>query len=196
MRKKLIFLTIILAIFSVQAFSDAIKKVIVTSPIGNIRNEPGISGKIIKTARKGDTFEIIGKEGSWYKLVLAVDKKGDPEYGYIHSSISKLIVDNVKDALLTLETELFDVIILDWRLPLEKGTDTSDNAGSQIVELLLNNSSINHKTPLLVVTAHLNLVNESLLNQKVNYIDSIYKLKISSLHNTFNEFLNNNNNES
>jgi len=93
--KKFIHLLVLLMLFSSIAFSKEIKRVKVTSSLANIRSKPGIIGKIIKTAQKGNLFILLGKDGAWYKIALAIDKKGDPEFGYIHSSIVGIILENI-----------------------------------------------------------------------------------------------------
>ncbi len=97
MKKKTVYLIAISIFFSVLIFSGEMKKVKVTSALGNIRTSPGLIGEIIKTAQKGDSFILLEKDGTWYKIVLAVDKKGDPEFGYIHSSIVGIITEDQED---------------------------------------------------------------------------------------------------
>lgn len=94
---KIKYFIIVLFVFSLLIFPKEVQKINVTSSLGNIRSKPGLVGKIIKTARKGDSFILLGKIGKWYKIALAIDKKGDPEFGYIHSSIAILVTGQIED---------------------------------------------------------------------------------------------------
>jgi len=97
MKIKIIYLIIISVLFTNYIFAKEIKKVKITSALANIRSKSGLTGKIIKTAQKGDLFILLGKAGTWYKVALAIDKKGDPEFGYIHSSIATLVTEQTED---------------------------------------------------------------------------------------------------
>lgn len=94
MKIKIIYLMIISVFCTNYIFAKEIKKVKITSTLANIRSKSGLTGKIIKTAKKGDLFILIAKEGNWYKIALAIDKKGDHEFGFIHSSLVGLISEN------------------------------------------------------------------------------------------------------
>ncbi len=104
MNKKTIYILIIFFLFSVMGFSSDTEKIVVTSSIANIRLTPGLDGELIKKAQKGEEFIVLNKNDSWYKIALAVDKKGDPEFGYIHSSIVKIVPVKEKGKLSKIST--------------------------------------------------------------------------------------------
>lgn len=58
--------------------------VAITADSGKIRTEASISGGLIKTAYKGETFELIREEGDWY----VVDVNG--RTGYIHKGVAAI----------------------------------------------------------------------------------------------------------
>jgi len=68
-----------------EAEAAAAKKyVVITADSGKIRTEASISGGLIKTAYKGETFELIEQSGDWYVV------KVDGRTGYIHSGVAKI----------------------------------------------------------------------------------------------------------
>lgn len=58
--------------------------VVVTADSGKIRTEPSISGGLIKTAYKGETYELIEVSGDWY--VIDVDGRT----GYLHTGVAAI----------------------------------------------------------------------------------------------------------
>lgn len=58
--------------------------VVITADSGKIRTEPSISGGLIKTAYKGETYELIEQSGDWY--VIDVDGRT----GYLHSGVAEI----------------------------------------------------------------------------------------------------------
>ena len=58
--------------------------VIITADSGKIRTEASISGGLIKTAYKGETYELIEESGDWY--VIDVDGRT----GYLHSGVAEI----------------------------------------------------------------------------------------------------------
>ena len=58
--------------------------VVITADSGKIRTEPSISGGLIKTAYKGETYELIEQSGAWY--VIDVDGRT----GYLHSGVAEI----------------------------------------------------------------------------------------------------------
>lgn len=64
--------------------AEASNWVVITADSGKIRTEASISGGLIKTAYKGETFELIREEGDWY----VVDVHG--RTGYIHKGVAAL----------------------------------------------------------------------------------------------------------
>ena len=68
-----------------EMLADAqVDYVIITADSGKIRGEASISGSLIKTAYKGETYELIREEGDWY----VVDVNG--RTGYIHKGVAAL----------------------------------------------------------------------------------------------------------
>lgn len=66
------------------AEESAAQRVVITADSGKIRTEASISGGLIKTAYKGETFELIEQSGDWYVV------KVDGRTGYIHSGVAKI----------------------------------------------------------------------------------------------------------
>lgn len=62
----------------------ATKSVVITADSGKIRGEASISGSLIRTAYKGESFELIREEGDWYVV------KVDGRTGYIHKGVSAI----------------------------------------------------------------------------------------------------------
>ena len=58
--------------------------VVITADSGKIRTEASISGGLIKTAYKGETYELIEESGDWY--VIEVDGRT----GYLHSGVAEI----------------------------------------------------------------------------------------------------------
>ena len=89
--RKLITFLIIFCILIIFIHTKETLKIKVKTELANIRENPTTSSKVIKTAKKGDIFIVIEKQNKWYKIALAVDKKGDKEFGFVHSSIVEVI---------------------------------------------------------------------------------------------------------
>ena len=66
------------------AEESAAQRVVITADSGKIRTEASISGGLIKTAYKGETYELIEKSGDWYVI------KVDGRTGYLHSGVAKI----------------------------------------------------------------------------------------------------------
>lgn len=66
----------------VEEDSSAVVYVVITADSGKIRTEASVSGGLIRTAYKGETFELIREEGDWY----VVDVNG--RTGYIHQGVA------------------------------------------------------------------------------------------------------------
>lgn len=95
-RKRIILFFVVFLLTLGLIYSDGVKKVKIKTSLANLRSAPSIKSKIIKTVRKGEIFEVLSQEGKWYKVALSVDKLGDPEYGFIHSSIVEVIKEKVE----------------------------------------------------------------------------------------------------
>lgn len=91
MKNKIIYLMSFLIIFSSFVLAKEVKKIIITNSSANIRTQPGMEGKIIKTARNSEIYIVIEKKGKWYKVSLRGYNKSNYDFGYIHSSIVELV---------------------------------------------------------------------------------------------------------
>lgn len=60
------------------------KYVVITADSGKIRTEASLSGGLIRTACKGETFELIRTSGDWY--IISVDGRT----GYLHSGVAEI----------------------------------------------------------------------------------------------------------
>lgn len=60
------------------------KYVVITADSGKICGEASLSGSLIRTAYKGESFELIREEGDWYVV------KVDGRTGYIHMGVSAI----------------------------------------------------------------------------------------------------------
>jgi len=98
MNNNILIIVLVISFLVIPVFSETGKEVEIIVEIANIRSQAGAEGDIIQKAKMGDNFKILGLEGSWYKIALPIDKKGDPEFGYIHTSIVKIKPDEVKKA--------------------------------------------------------------------------------------------------
>lgn len=68
-----------------QTTNDAqTKYVVITSGSGKIRTEASLSGALIRTAYKGEKYELIRQEGDWYVV------KVDGRTGYIHKGVAAI----------------------------------------------------------------------------------------------------------
>ncbi len=54
----------------------------ITADRVNIRTRPTTSSRIVAKARRGDIFELHGKEGNWYRI-----KMFSPNWRYVHRSL-------------------------------------------------------------------------------------------------------------
>ena len=66
------------------AEESAAQRVVITADSGKIRTEASISGGLIKTAYKGETFELIEQSGDWY--IVNVNGRT----GYIHKGVAAI----------------------------------------------------------------------------------------------------------
>ncbi|MBA7549084.1 hypothetical protein ES705_41557 [subsurface metagenome] len=83
MRIHTTFILSALIIFSAPAVPDIYaddQYIIVTGESVNIRTGVGITFPFVCDAREGDIFELIGKEGDWYKINMF-----SGEWRYIHA---------------------------------------------------------------------------------------------------------------
>ncbi|MBQ8555095.1 MAG: SH3 domain-containing protein [Clostridia bacterium] len=69
---------------SAQEAPAQVDYVVVTADSGKIRTEPSISGGLIKTAYKGETYELIEESGDWY--IIDVDGRT----GYLHTGVAEI----------------------------------------------------------------------------------------------------------
>lgn len=63
---------------------NAVRYVVITNSSANVRSGPGGDYAKVTTARQGDTFPLIGEEGSWY----IIDVNG--QTGYVTKSLSAI----------------------------------------------------------------------------------------------------------
>ena len=66
------------------AEESAAQRVVITADSGKIRTEASISGGLIKTAYKGESFELIEQSGDWY--IVNVNGRT----GYIHKGVAAI----------------------------------------------------------------------------------------------------------
>ncbi|MGM9533111.1 SH3 domain-containing protein, partial [Intestinibacter sp.] len=75
MKEKLISLMMSVALvvtvgFKVISYADSTSIGRVEATALNVRSGPGNTYPVIWTVKKGDTLEVVGKEGSWLKIVF------------------------------------------------------------------------------------------------------------------------------
>lgn len=85
-------------------------------------------------------------------------------------------VDNVKLAIESLNSNPFDFIIIDWRLPLEEGKSVSDEAGAIILDELRNKNSPNYNVPFIIMTAENLVIDKKLVEEMENCFGIYFKL--------------------
>jgi opacity protein-like surface antigen len=89
--KKIIFLVIMIIVLSSFALPTAAEKVRVTVDNANVRSQPGLEGKIVLKASKGDVFEVIGKSNDWFKVLLPAEAGADTAEGYIKEAVVEIL---------------------------------------------------------------------------------------------------------
>ena len=99
MKEKLISLMMSVALvvtvgFKVVSYADSTSIGTVESSGLNIRSGPGNSYPVILTVKKGDTLEVVGKEGSWLKIIF------NESYAYVASKyVSSIYSDTVTEGV-------------------------------------------------------------------------------------------------
>jgi uncharacterized protein YgiM (DUF1202 family) len=73
-------LSVIATLFSAPGLALAQEYVVVTGESVNIRSGPG--GAVVGQARSGDVFELQGREGEWFSILMF-----SGEYRSVHSSL-------------------------------------------------------------------------------------------------------------
>lgn len=63
---------------------ESVPMIVITAASGKIRTEASVSGGLIKTAYKGETYELIEQRGDWYVV------KVDGRTGYIHKGVAAI----------------------------------------------------------------------------------------------------------
>lgn len=63
------------------------EKIRVTVVSANIRSGPVSDAAVIGQGKRGDVFEVLGREGNWFRIRLPQDTTNDPEEGFIHQSV-------------------------------------------------------------------------------------------------------------
>lgn len=58
--------------------------VVITADTARVRKEPNISGQLLKTAVKGETFTYVGEENDFYVIEI------DGTNGYVHMGVSSM----------------------------------------------------------------------------------------------------------
>ena len=56
----------------------------ITADTAKVRKEPNISGQLLKTAVKGETFTYVGEENDFYVIEI------DGTNGYVHMGVSSM----------------------------------------------------------------------------------------------------------
>lgn len=69
---------------AVNASDKAAACVVITADSARIRTEQSVSGGLIKTAYRGETYELIKQSGDWYVV------KVDGRTGYIHKGVAAI----------------------------------------------------------------------------------------------------------
>lgn len=85
-------------VLSSFALPTAAEKVQVTVDNANVRSQPGLDGKILLKAGKGDVFEVTGKSNDWFKVLLPAEAGADTPDGYINEAMVEMLAAGEKVA--------------------------------------------------------------------------------------------------
>ena len=91
--KKLL-LSIIVILFAVLfLFPEEEKKIEVIADVANIRSIPGMEGRVIGKAFRGEVYNFEKKDGEWYKILF---QKEGHKFGFLHRITVKEIYSENK----------------------------------------------------------------------------------------------------
>ncbi|MGA3132445.1 MAG: response regulator [Terracidiphilus sp.] len=100
-------------------------------------------------------------------------------------------VTNVEDAIECLRHEKFDLVLLDWRLPLTLGGPVNDDAGLVVLDhtkLPLGNDNLD--IPVIILTAQSSTIDSQALKEHPNCRYVISKLEMDAITRRTSELLN------
>ncbi|HSQ36096.1 MAG TPA: SH3 domain-containing protein [Candidatus Binatia bacterium] len=87
--KKFTIIITLLFIAAVMQTAATPDKVQVTVENANIRSQPGLSGKIVLKAGKGDIFEIMDESNGWFRIKLPAE--AEMEEGFVHEAVVEVL---------------------------------------------------------------------------------------------------------
>lgn len=87
LKKRVCLLLPLVLFLSVAGFSQTEgMRIMVKVRRASVREQPSMQSKTIAVVRKGDIFQVDGKEGEWYLIRLPLKLEGFALPGYIHES--------------------------------------------------------------------------------------------------------------
>jgi opacity protein-like surface antigen len=90
MKKLLLIVMVMMVLGSLQPAAAA-EKLQITVDNANVRSKPDMKSEIVLKAGKGDIFTLVGKEGSWCKILIPVETGSRASEGYIRSDLCEII---------------------------------------------------------------------------------------------------------
>ena len=79
----------------------------ITADRVNIRTGPATSSRIVAKARRGDMFELHGREGNWYRI-----KMFSPDWRYVHRSlVQRAQYVHAVPNLVSLRRDIFQALV-------------------------------------------------------------------------------------
>lgn len=102
-------------------------------------------------------------------------------------------VDNVASAVDSLTQQIYQLVILDWRLPEVPDSNVNINAGAIILDFLQSDDCRveNRNVPVIVVTAQGNSIDSNKLQQYGNMRGKFTKLHLARLEKCIVDFIEN-----
>lgn len=92
LKKRVCLLLVLVLFFCLIGFSQTEgMKVRVKVRRADVREQPSIQGEIIAVVKRGNIFQVDGKEGEWYLIRFPLKLEGLVLPGYIHESVVEVV---------------------------------------------------------------------------------------------------------
>jgi hypothetical protein len=92
LQKRICTLLALVLFLSVVGFSQTeVMKIRVKVRRANVREQPSMQGEIIAVVKRGNIFQVDGKEGEWYLIHVPLKLEGFALPGYIHERMVEVV---------------------------------------------------------------------------------------------------------